>query len=62
MVITKQPTGKIDGVSLEHYNLGRVYDIPPSIGEYLVLQNYAELEMRRERSGQEKGKDPRRLK
>jgi hypothetical protein len=44
--ITRQPFGNIQGVSLKHYRLGEVYEVPPSLGEYLVMEGFAIFEMR----------------
>jgi hypothetical protein len=44
--ITRQPLGFIQGVSLKHYRLGEVYELPPSLAEYLVMESYAIFEMR----------------
>jgi hypothetical protein len=44
--ITKRPQGVIQGVALKHYRIGEVYDLPPSLAEYLVMEQYAILEMR----------------
>ena len=44
--ITRQPIGAIHGVSLKYYRLGEVYELPPPLAEYLVMENYAILEMR----------------
>jgi hypothetical protein len=44
--ITRQPIGVIHGVSLKYYRLGEVYELPPPLAEYLVMENYAILEMR----------------
>ena len=44
--ITRQPLGMIQGVALNHYRTGEVYELPPSLAEYLVLKKYAIFEMR----------------
>ena len=44
--ITRQPIGMVQGVSLYHYRAGEVYDLPPSLAEYLVMGKYAIVEMR----------------
>jgi hypothetical protein len=44
--ITKQPSGKIDGVRLDRYHVGQSYDVPPTLADYLVLQGFAVIEMR----------------
>jgi hypothetical protein len=42
----RQPSGVIDGVALGQYQLGRRYDLPSSLAQYLVAQGFALLEMR----------------
>jgi len=44
--ITRQPIGMIQGMSLNYYRPGEVYDLPPSLAEYLVMEEYAIVEMR----------------
>ncbi len=44
--ITRQPIGVVQGVSLKHYRLGEVYELPPSLAEYLVMEQFAIFEMR----------------
>ncbi len=44
--ITRQPYGAVQGLSLNYYRTGEVYDLPPSLAEYLVVQHYAIFEMR----------------
>jgi hypothetical protein len=44
--ITRQPMGIVQGVSLKYYRLGEVYELPPSLAEYLVMERYAIFEMR----------------
>jgi hypothetical protein len=44
--IIRQPSGAVDGVSLRDYAMGRRYDLPSSLAEYLVAQGFAFLEMR----------------
>jgi hypothetical protein len=44
--IIRQPHGTVSGVSLRTYRPGEVYDIPPTLADYLVLEEYAILEMR----------------
>jgi hypothetical protein len=49
--ITRQPVGKVQGMSLNYYRPGEVYDLPPSLAEYLIMEKYAIVEMRdRERN------------
>ena len=44
--IKRQPLGVIQGMSLKHYRPGEVYELPPSLAEYLVMEDFAILEMR----------------
>ena len=44
--IVRQPSGAVDGVSLRDYDMGRRYDLPSSLAQYLVAQGFAFLEMR----------------
>ena len=44
--ITRQPTGMVQGMSLSYYRTGEVYELPPSLAEYLVMEKYAMVEMR----------------
>jgi hypothetical protein len=44
--ITQQPRGIIHGLSLHYYREGYVYDLPASVGEYLVTEGFAIIEMR----------------
>jgi hypothetical protein len=44
--IIRQPRGFVSGVSLRTYRPGEVYDIPPMLADYLILEEYAILEMR----------------
>ena len=44
--ITRQPFGAVQGMSLKHYRPGEVYELPPSLAEYLVVEKYAIFEMR----------------
>ena len=37
---------EMDGVQLDHLTPGRVCDVSPSLGSWLIAQGYAELEMR----------------
>ena len=36
----------VQGMSLNYYRPGEVYELPPSLAEYLVMEEYAILEMR----------------
>lgn len=44
--ITRQPLGAVQGVSLKHYRAGEVYELPPALAEYLVMERFAIFEMR----------------
>jgi hypothetical protein len=44
--ITRQPPGFIQGLSLKHYRAGEVYELPPALAEYLVMEQFAIFEMR----------------
>jgi hypothetical protein len=44
--ITRQPSGHVNGISLNYYRPGEVYDLPQSLAEYLVMEDYARIEMR----------------
>ena len=47
VLIVRQPTGSLEGLSLRAYHLGEVYDIAPSVAEYLVAEGFAIVEMRK---------------
>ena len=47
VLIVKRPTGTVDGVALKRYTPGEVYELSPSIADYLVIQGFALPEMRR---------------
>jgi hypothetical protein len=44
--ITRQPFGMVQGMSLNYYRAGEVYDLAPSLAEYLIMEKYAIVEMR----------------
>ena len=44
--IVKRPLEIVDGMGLKPYIPGEVYDISPTLADYLVLQGYAKPEMR----------------
>jgi hypothetical protein len=44
--IIRQPSGAVDGISLRDYDMGRRYDLPSSLAQYLMAQGFAFLEMR----------------
>ena len=58
--ITRQPLGMIQGMVLNHYRPGEVYDLPPSLAECLVMEQYAILEMRDPQSRRWEGSEERR--
>jgi hypothetical protein len=41
--ITRQIAGSIDGIQLQHFTPGRVYDVSASFGSYLLAEQAAEL-------------------
>ena len=45
--ITRQPTGSIDGVNVSLFKPDNVYDLPPALATYLMVEGWAEVEMRR---------------
>ena len=45
--IIKQPVGQVDGISLRLYHPGKTYDVPATLADYLVMQGYATIEMRK---------------
>jgi hypothetical protein len=46
--IVREALGTVNGVSLRHYRAHQVYDLPPSLANYLVAQGTANFEMRNE--------------
>lgn len=44
--IVRQPLGHIHGIALKHYKPGQVYDLPPTLADYLVAADFAIFEMR----------------
>jgi len=44
--ITRQPIGMVQGMSLNYYRAGEVYDLAPSLAEYLIMEKFAIVEMR----------------
>ena len=44
--ILKRASGTIDGVALKKYTPGAVYDVAPTLADYLILEGLARLEMR----------------
>ena len=45
--ITRAPRGVVDGMSLHYYHQGEAYELAQELGEYLVAEGYAAIEMRR---------------
>jgi hypothetical protein len=57
----RDPTGVVDGMSLHFYHAGEAYEVPAMLGEYLVAEGYASIEMRRhQRSSRPRQRDRRR--
>jgi hypothetical protein len=56
--ILRQPTGHVDGISLADYHPGQTYDVQPLLADYLMVQGFATIEMRREQKsdGERKGR------
>jgi hypothetical protein len=48
--IVKPPPRDFEGISLQLYRVGSVYEITPTLGNYLVAEGYAQIELRRNRS------------
>jgi hypothetical protein len=46
--ILREPIGVVDNIVLSTYRVGRVYDLPVSLASYLIAENFALCEMRRE--------------
>jgi hypothetical protein len=46
--IFRRSIENVGGVSLRHYRAGQVYDLPPTLANYLVAQGLATFEMRSE--------------
>ncbi len=47
--VIKQPSGRVNGLELSYYKPGRTYELTPALADYLVMEGYAVIEMRRER-------------
>ena len=59
--ITRKPYGTVSGLDLCYYRQGATYDIEASLAEYLVLEGFAVIEMRRaQRSHRFRANDRRR--
>jgi hypothetical protein len=60
--VIKQPTGWANGLEMSRFKEGRTYDLHPSLADYLVLEGYAIIEMRRSsRSRRYRPNDRRRI-
>jgi hypothetical protein len=59
--ILKQTLGHVNGVSLRHYKTNGIYELPPSIANYLVAEGAALFEMRNrdDKGGPHDGKERR---
>lgn len=44
----KSPEGDLNGMSAEQWQVGRTYDLYPSVASVLIVEGYARLEMRAE--------------
>lgn len=40
--ITRKITGNIDGIQLQHFEPGRIYDVSAAFGSYLLAERAAE--------------------
>jgi hypothetical protein len=45
--IIRKPSGSVNGLDLGRYRQGSIYDMDPVLAEYLVMEGFAALEMRR---------------
>jgi hypothetical protein len=45
--IVRQTEGDLCGISLGHYKRNQVYDLAPTLANYLVAENMAMFEMRK---------------
>ena len=59
--IVKRPTETLDGMDLDKYAPGLVYDVSRELAEYLVLQGFGKFEMRRTTRPGLKQKEDRRI-
>jgi hypothetical protein len=62
--ILRQIAGHANGVSLRHYRPNEVYEVPPTLANYMVAEGVASFEMRNQeqRSAPPDGKERRRRK
>jgi hypothetical protein len=49
--ILTEPTGTVSGASLENYRVGCSYDLPAPLAEYLIVEGFARIEMRKNDRG-----------
>ena len=42
--ILRSRRGEVDGIPLERFAIGRVYDVPASLATYLIVEHLAEAE------------------
>lgn len=57
--ILRQPSGSLEGLSLQRYHIGQTYDLPASIAAYLVAEGFAAVEMRSDRTRDSPSEDRR---
>jgi hypothetical protein len=60
--IVKRPSGTVDGMDLRRYVPGELYDVSPSLADYLVMEGFATFEMRAQKRVRLKKKRDRREK
>jgi len=56
--ILKQPIGVVEGFALHHYRPGHIYDVIPTLANYLVAEGFAVFELRD--SASDRGRTPER--
>ncbi len=56
--IVKQPIGTVEGFALHYYRAGHIYEVTPTLANYLVAEGFATFELRDSDSKQ--GHDPER--
>lgn len=44
--IIQQPSGTVDGISLDDFQVGHSYELTPPIADYLVLSGFAIVDLR----------------
>lgn len=49
--IVKQPIGVVEGFALHYYRPGHIYDVAPTLANYLVAEGFAKFELRNSASG-----------